>query len=1478
MYRIACKIVFACILLGFLAPCCHAVGSPEVARTVGAPPAPSYDVVYDWKSQNPPGGALWHAIAVSSDGTRIVAVERGGYIYTSADSGTTWIQRIAVGNRAWTAVASSSDGTKLVAVDDLGTTSNGGYIYTSADSGVAWTQRTAVGARSWSGVASSSDGTRLAAADNGGYIYTSADSGATWTKRTGAGEGLWNAIASSSNGTRLVAVGYNGIIYTSTDAGSTWTRRESSADFSWLAVASSSDGATLVVGGYRNNAPGGAVLWTSTDSGATWTKQTTPNNLSPYSMAVASSSDGTRLVALEYGGYICTSTDSGATWTQHVNANFSYTPVVASSSDGTRLVAAEEEGYIYTSADSGATWTQLGSPSQGPQAVASSSDGTRLAAAQDWYIYTSTDSGNTWTQRTIAGRNYWTELASSSDGGTLIATAWANDEYTDKALYTSTDSGETWTEYAGTSPHIWTAVAASADGAVLVAVDGSGCILTSTDSGKTWSTQVFEGTYWSAVASSSDGTKLVAAGGGYIYTSTDSGATWTQQTGAGRRSWNAVASSSDGARIVAAVEFGSEPGQNWAPGFIYTSTDSGATWTQLTGAGCRYWVAVASSSDGTRLAASDMSISYETTLISSDNRIYVSGDSGATWMPQPNIPGGTSLWLSPDGSKIATVSDLLYTGSASSTSPYIFSPVASSLTTSSVTLGATIESGAAPTVTAAGIAYGLNVNPDITGSMAPTAATTGPFTVDVTGLTSNTPYYFRGYLTNSEGPGYSANGLFTTIPDAPVSKAASGKSHTGFTANWTAPPGTAEILEYLLDVATDPGFNSPLAGYNDFPVSGTSQTITGIAAGKTYYYRVRAVNAGGAGASSKVIAVAIATSTPCLDTPAWSSVTTSSATLGATITSDQGSTIRTSGVAYGTGSNPGITGNIAVTGHVVTGGAFTVSVSGLTANTVYNFRGFAVNGIGAGYTDDSIFTTVSNPPKATPASEITPTGFTANWSVPPGTAGIYEYRLDVATDSDFKSPLAGYNNLAVSSGHKCAVTGIVGAQTYYRVRAVNDGGTSSNSNVVKVSIPPIVVTSPGAGENWATGSTHTITWRYTGSIGSEVYIEFLHAYLSIPIASGVSIGSNGTGSYSWTIPASWPPESGCTIRVSCMSAPSCFGESPGAFTITKHGKAAASRVSASAVLLGTAPAVADAAQSAFGISSAQSSAGPDQVVTPSAVVELDGSNSIRPTRQDISSYLWKQIDGPPVILSNPSSAKTEFTAPDAGASGQSLVFELTVTDQEGAHSQDTCIVNVIRDNPPPTVDAGPDQIATGAQIVRLDGSRSRAAGGRILSYAWRQVSGIPVGLGDPASMQPTFVAPDVQASGQSLVFELTVTDQAGLRSRDTCIVSVVSQKQPPRADAGRDQTVQPGAWVVLDGTGSSDEDGAIGSYRWKQLLGPPVTLSNPAAAVTTFTAPVVDDGVEKLVFQLFVTDTGGLEDCAGTTVTVSREIISNRTE
>jgi hypothetical protein len=78
-----------------------------------------------------------------------------------------------------------------------------------------------------------------------------------------------------------------------------------------------------------------------------------------------------------------------------------------------------------------------------------------------------------------------------------------------------------------------------------------------------------------------------------------SGATWTQHTEVGQFFWFGLASSADGTKLAAAAD------ENAAsePGYIWTSTDGGATWTPRTAAGLRKWSTITSSADGTRLAA-----------------------------------------------------------------------------------------------------------------------------------------------------------------------------------------------------------------------------------------------------------------------------------------------------------------------------------------------------------------------------------------------------------------------------------------------------------------------------------------------------------------------------------------------------------------------------------------------------------------------------------------------------------------------------------------------------------------------------------------------------------------------------------------------------------------------------------------------------------------------------------------------------------
>jgi len=75
----------------------------------------------------------------------------------------------------------------------------------------------------------------------------------------------------------------------------------------------------------------------------------------------------------------------------------------------------------------------------------------------------------------------------------------------------------------------------------------------------------------------------------------------------------------------------------------------------------------------------------------------------------------------------------------------------------------------------------------------------------------------------------------------------------------------------------------------------------------------------------------------------------------------------------------------------------------------------------------------------------------------------------------------------------------------------------------------------------------------------------------------------------------------------------------------------------------------------------------------------------------------------------------------------------------------------------------------------------------------------------------------------------------------------------PKANAGKDMTVTSGDTVKLDASASSDPDKDELKYKWTQIAGPSVTLSDNTALKPTFTAPVVEQQT-VLTFQLTVND------------------------
>lgn len=428
----------------------------------------------------------------------------------------------------------------------------------------------------------------------------------------------WYCIASSSDGTKLIAGYNNGTLFASSDSGSTWKNCYTAGVQNWESVAMSGDGSVIYA------ASSGSGVFKSTDFGDNWVQVR-----SGGTAAVATSADGTKVIigiGVGSSGYLYYSTNGGGSWTPYSGAGNKFWTAVCISADGSLIAGAASGDYIYVSTNDGSTWTQRGTAKAWKSLTTWNDGSNKLAAAAQSgeYIYISNDLGVTWNKYNSPSGN-WLSLSSSQQGEVLVAV--------DSGINTwrSFDKGQNWTSF---SPSVIARKAAiSADGKKITAGGSSiNIIRLTTEDFSTWTrTSITNvgGRDWQGIAAAKSGSgKLIAIeNNGYIYVSTNSGASWQSRMTDANRAWKLVAISKDGTRMAAVIN----------GGLIYTSNNSGDTWTSTGSTGS--WSSIKFSPDGTRLYA---------TTSSSSGQVYTAttGDNGATWTWTACTGAGSRDWTS----------------------------------------------------------------------------------------------------------------------------------------------------------------------------------------------------------------------------------------------------------------------------------------------------------------------------------------------------------------------------------------------------------------------------------------------------------------------------------------------------------------------------------------------------------------------------------------------------------------------------------------------------------------------------------------------------------------------------------------------------------------------------------------------------------------------------------------------------------------
>jgi hypothetical protein len=251
-------------------------------------------------------------------------------------------------------------------------------------------------------------------------------------------------------------------------------------------------------------------------------------------------------------------------------------------------------------------------------------------------------------------------------------------------------------------------------------------------------------------------------------------------------------------------------------------------------------------------------------------------------------------------------------------------------------------------------------------------------------------------------------------------------------------------------------------------------------------------------------------------------------------------------------------------------------------------------------------------------------------------------------------------------------------------------------------------------------------------------------------------------------------------------------------------------------------------------------------ITNTGNVALWGANGI-----DTLNYSFGAAAGFTVPAGPQSDAAggTGFThtlsMPTAVIGPKNATLIITTDSPEQPTLSVTLTGTVLPPNAAPTANAGPDQGLTdgdnsGTEVVTLNGSLSSDSDGTIASYVWRNGGTIVLSSATGNVVLPVGVT----------TLTLTVTDNEGATGQDSVQITInPPSNNPPSAVAGgpyiaTDSDDNGFQSVTLDASGSSDGDGTITNYEWKD--GPTVLCSGPSPTCI-WNAPVGTHTVTLIV-------------------------------
>ena len=298
--------------------------------------------------------------------------------------------------------------------------------------------------------------------------------------------------------------------------------------------------------------------------------------------------------------------------------------------------------------------------------------------------------------------------------------------------------------------------------------------------------------------------------------------------------------------------------------------------------------------------------------------------------------------------------------------PVVASVVASSITSTSVTLSATVKSHGGETVSEVGFYYSTDEAVDIeTATKVNKPYSQDAFSIDVTDLAVNTKHYVKSYAKNSAGVAYSDVESFTTAVSSPSVKTVGFSEVTSASAVLTglvvSDNGAAITERGFVWVK---GSDTPTTDSNKLKVDGTTgeytYTLEGLEPNQKFSFRAYAINSKGT-SYGEIMNFTTVAGLPSLSATKVTSISETSATFTCTVTDNGGATVSKVGFYYSTDAEVNLESAQKVE-EDYSSDNFTISVDGLEVGTDYYVKAFVANSAGEVQNAIVPFKTVSAAP------------------------------------------------------------------------------------------------------------------------------------------------------------------------------------------------------------------------------------------------------------------------------------------------------------------------------------------------------------------------------------------------------------------------------------------------------------------------------------------------------------------------------------